>query len=231
MDTERERPAKRIKVDYFDEVKVKFAFNQYDCVVHIPRNLITGRSRHFEWACSHNNYGQDGVVKLPYGKAVNKQSFSTYLQILHSGQVALDEHDGHSVDSRWSWLIEVYILCDLLGDPESMNLVMDKLVLMTDKGESTKWKPILETVDSHTRGRVNPPLRRMLVDHLAERSCFSAFVDKSLTGGECPFLAEAAKEMAKRRDEGADAAGRIEVGERAGKKYHVEVRNASAAGR
>lgn len=207
-------------MDFVDQIKVLLGTGPDSPTVYVPKKLITARSSYFRAACNDPRYEKHGFVRLP--SSVRK-GFAWYLQVLHYDNAITADEQSKTVSSVWLDLVLAYLSAESLGDPASMNIIMDALLKLANEGqELEKWKSIVTEVYTSSLAKAHP-LKRLLVDYAVECSSLSSFGSAGfLSSSESIFITQVAKELAKKRDAG----GKKSKKALESRAYHVEVKRA-----
>ncbi|KAK4542310.1 hypothetical protein LTR36_006963 [Oleoguttula mirabilis] len=127
MATDRGHAAKRIKLDFSEEVTVLVGPEEKRYVVH--KAIISNHSKFFKAACAANfKEGREKIIRLP---EVDIEAFRSYAQWAYSGEVVVASDEEISADAfgvvRGTRLAKLYVLAEFLGDTFLRNTVVDQL--------------------------------------------------------------------------------------------------------
>ncbi|KAF7195347.1 hypothetical protein HII31_03239 [Pseudocercospora fuligena] len=163
---EAPQPAKKHKTDFCDEIAVMFA----DHVFRVPSVRLRSRST------LATRETRSGWLSIPNKNLLGADTFSTFLQIIYTDKVVLNEPDeATETFQTYTKLIDLYCLCEVLQDPTSMNLTISKLA-NTNIGvpNHITMKTLVRQVYNMTES--GSKLREYIVDSAASRWTIPSFI-------------------------------------------------------
>lgn len=206
-------------MDFADQLKVIIDPIRNNKAVYVPKKLIIERSSYFRKGCEATEYAKHGYVNLT---STSLEEFSSYLHVLHFDEVGIEDGERNITDHlRWFRLVALYLLAERVGDPSSMNIIMDAMMQMTGRQSDLDLNSYFVvgvytyTIDA------SHPLKRLVVDLAVQTSSFLELSNKFL-GWECEFTLDVARAFAKKRD-GEDR--KLSAAPES-KNYHVAVEKA-----
>ncbi|KAK5137755.1 hypothetical protein LTR08_007327 [Meristemomyces frigidus] len=124
MATDSRHAAKRIKLDFSEEITVLVGADEKRFMCH--KAIICSHSKFFRAACSKGfKEGEEKLVRLP---EVDADVFPRYLQWAYSGEVVVASAEEVATDRGMRLdLVQLYILAEYLADALLRNAITDLL--------------------------------------------------------------------------------------------------------
>ncbi|KAK4901535.1 hypothetical protein LTR27_001307 [Elasticomyces elasticus] len=168
-------PAKRVKLDFSQHVRVLVGPKKQEFVVH--KDVIIPRSGFFKAAVSSRwSAGGDGKsVKLGDEDPL---VFAKYLECLYTSTVHMDDAVS---DQREA--IELYVLADKLGDLKSANIIIDRIMAWIDQTEIIPGVSCVAYALANSTEKSQ--LRRLLVDYYVHECDGKAFEEATQSPELC----------------------------------------------